>query len=1107
MATDAEIREQAMAHVYRQIDRARVAWRCLDMVDGMVRTLIVCGGALIAALWADNLLHLPPGVRLALAVGLLALLGLLGLRLVLYPLVRPLTDEMVAAHVERGLPELENRLINSVQLYNERFGDSLTRMMVNSQLRYAAAGVREGDLTQAGQTKRLWKHARWMLVIAAVLVAYGLLFSGYLGNAFVRLVRPFGHTPPITDTRLDVRPGDANVLQGDSLPVEARVSGVLPESAQIQVDAEGGERSGDPMAFEGNAFTHTFANIQRVFRYRVKAGDALTRWFNVSVQSRPAVSGIDLTYTYPTYTGLPEKTETGAVGDIRAPVGTTARLRVTTDRPVRNGRLEVTYLTPGGPDAPRTATVPLVPDGQGALQAEMRIDRSGRYTIRVEDEAGIPNIPRVRHIVAEPDAAPRVHFVKPGADVSVGPDAQVTLLAAAEDDFGLVALHLFVQSRAGGDWQKIRSWDMDAGTRVAREGAVLNLQQMGVRVGATIAYYMQANDGLRRQDEESGRSRIYHVRVVDAEHGGAADQAAREALADVVKRLIQLQKANLAATRALDGWANEQEELDEDGKAWTDFRGRARPLVTTEEDIYTQAGDAVRAYAGEETSSMAEALGRVAAGPIAQAVDLLKALHAADLRESVETRASSARQKQAEVIAMLEQLLADPAALLAKMLADEGQSEELDERLDEVVTGQELAEKLRKALDDFADDQKRIIELTNQLAEKPVDDFTDEDEKKLQEIIDKENEWTKFFQEAATDLSKLPPQDFSLANQAKEFLEVYSEVQFAAEEAERKQIELAVPHEQAALELAESIETNLEKWLMEDKDNILWSMEEPMEEFDVPLVELPDELQDLIGDLVESEEDMLEEFDDVTSGWMDSLDVGAGWDTTDGPISNMSAKGITGNRLPNTSEIGGRSGEGRTGKSSGQFVEESASGKGGRQTPSRLTADPFEAGWVDDTSAESPSGSTGGGKVSGQGAEGFQGPTPPALQQQLKRLSIKQQDLIDQAKRLDFGLKKYRHPRGRLPEAIELMQTQKADLDRGELSNFGSYQRIVISNLREVKELTEKQKQLVRDRSSLLPKQVRDEIAASQTEKVPDQYREMVRNYFRALSEAGTERR
>ena len=1106
MASSTDQRERAMELVYARIDRARASWRTIAALDGLVRTFTVCGAALIAVLLADNVFHLPPGARLVGAATLAALLVAMLARRVTYPLFRRLTDEMVAAHVEHAFPELNNELINSVLLHGERFRDSLTRLMVESQLSHTAQTVRDRPLASRRDVEGLRRHVPWVSTVVGVLAVYALFFSGHMRNALARIVQPFSPIAPLTDTRLDVRPGDASVLQGDAVRIEARVSGLLPESARISMAMAEGERSSDAMTFEGNAFTYTLQNVQQDLAYRVEAGDALTPRYRITVRRRPAVSDLTVTYTYPAYTGLPERTETEATGDLRAPVGTIVRLAVRTDRAVPGGRIEMTPLGAFDGAAAASQTTPLIATDGGVLAGELIVKHSGRYSIVVEDEAGVANVPRVRHIEAVPDAAPRVRFVEPGEDVAVAAGAAVTLLATAEDDFSLQALHLFVQRSPGAEWEKVRSWQYEPATHLVREGAVLDTSRMGTPAGASLAYYAQANDGLRHEGERAGRSRVYHVRVLDPEAAAAASRDVREALADVVRRLIKLQGANLGATRDLSAWAGSQADLDEsNGRPWREFGERTHTLVGAEEDIYKQAAEAARTYGTEDASRTAEALERVTSGPVADAVDLLKDLKAADRQEEIQTRAGAAEARQAQIVALLEQLLADPAAALASLAAEEEVGEELGERLDEIVSGNELAERLLKALDRFGEEQRRIIEMTNQLAEKPVDDFTDEDEKALQEIIDKEKEWTKFFQEAATDLSKLPPQDFSLASQAKEFLEIYSEVQVAAEEAERKAIELAVPHEQAGLELAESIETNIEKWLMEDKDNILWSMEEPLEDYDVPLVELPDELQDLIGDLVESEEDMLEEFDDVTSGWMDSLDIGAGWDTQDGPISNMSAKGVTGNRLPNTSEIGGRSGEGRTGKSSGQFVEEQAVGKGGRQTPSRLTPDPFEAGWVDDTSGESGTGATGGGKVSGMGAEGFQGPSPPPLQQELKRLAVQQQDLIDKARRLDYGLQKYRHPRGRLPESIELMQTVKTDLDRGEVSTFGSYQRIVLSNLRELKELTEKQKQLMRDRSALLPKKVREEIESGWDEDVPEQYREMVRNYFRALSEAGAQ--
>jgi hypothetical protein len=1113
MATETGSSQQAMAHIYRVLDRSRLAWRVVESLDGLLKAFAIVGGSLIVGFLADNFFHLPGPVRLVCALVVLAGLALMLARFVFYPLLSPMSDEMVAAHVERAFPGLDNSVINSVLLAGEKFRDPLTRRMAVSQILETAERVQTQEVRLRTGARGLWRSGRWALALLAAGLLYGVLFSSYFGNALLRFVHPTRYIPPITATRLEVSPGDTSLLQGASLAVEARVSGLLPENGRIFARSPSGERSSDSMAFEGNAFTYGFANVQHDFTYRVEAGDAATPWYRVTVRNRPAVRSLDITYSYPAYTGVPDRTDAGASGDIRALVGTSVRLRVQTDRPVRVGGIE---LRPSaGPNEPTPApeSFALVPEADAILRGEFTVTRSGRYLIGVADEAGVANSPQVRRIEAVPDAPPRVSFEQPARDVAVAPDAKVALLAGAEDDFSLRELHLFVQRRAGADWEILQSWTYGPGAHAAREGCVLDVRELGLKPGGALAYYMQASDGLRREGAdregaEVGRSRTYYVRIVDAAAAATAAEDTREALRDVIRKLLELQKANLSNTRSLADRALGSAELSQqEGGAWTDFRDRASALQKAEEEIYARAGDAATAYAGQDSGSVTEALARVAAGPMSRAVDLLKDLRAAPDAESIQPRSQAAAETEAAIISLLQQLLDNPAALLAQMLREEEASEKVAEQPEEAPEAKQLAEKLLKALDDFAKDQNRVVEMSNQLAQKPVDDFTDEDEKKLQDIVETEKKWTKFFQEAATDLSKLPPQDMSLATQAKEVLEVYSEMQQAAEEAERKAVEMAVPHEQAGLELAKSIETNIEKWLMETKDNQLWSMEDPLQDYEVPIAELPKELQDLIGDLVENEEDMQQQFDDTTSGWFDSLDLGAGWDTMDGPISNMSAKGVTGNRLPNTQEIGGRSGEGRTGKSSGQFVEEEATGKGGRQTPTRLTPDPFEAGWVKDTSAEAPTGATGGGKVSGQGAEGFQGPVPPPLQQRLKRMAVQQGELIDKAKRLDYGLQKYQHPRGKLPETIDLMEKQKAGLEQAELSTFGKTQRIVLDNLREVKELSEKQKQLYRDRSALLPKQLRDEIASSQNEKVPEQYRQMVENYFRALSEAGTPRK
>ena len=285
---------------------------------------------------------------------------------------------------------------------------------------------------------------------------------------------------------------------------------------------------------------------------------------------------------------------------------------------------------------------------------------------------------------------------------------------------------------------------------------------------------------------------------------------------------------------------------------------------------------------------------------------------------------------------------------------------------------------LKDKLEEFLKQQKKVIEATENLAKKPVEDFTEKEKQLLKELAATEDEWSRFMADKHTDLSKLPEQDFSNPSLLKELVEVQTELKMAKDALTKKTADIAVPLEQLGAEMAKEMTTNIEKWLPDTPDRERWSQEEPLTDDmkEAPMAELPKEMEDIVGKLMEDEEDLFNEMEDASSSWADSLDKGAGWDAMDGPISNNSARGVTGNRLPNTSEIAGRSGEGRQGKSSGEFVGDTAVGKGGRKTPSRLTPDAYVKGQIKDYSKDPVGGATGGGKESGQGGEGLHGPVP-----------------------------------------------------------------------------------------------------------------------------------
>ena len=173
---------EAAEVVRARLNRARRAWRRMDVAAVVLRGAVVVLAAFLAALALDNLLRLPGFVRLVLGLAFVAgAVYFLGFK-VLHRLARRLTDEMVAAHVERSHPDLDNYLINAILLQKAEFADPITRRMATSQLGEAARAV--DSLTPADPTGRKGLR-KWGLIAGGLCVAsavYAVALPAYFST-------------------------------------------------------------------------------------------------------------------------------------------------------------------------------------------------------------------------------------------------------------------------------------------------------------------------------------------------------------------------------------------------------------------------------------------------------------------------------------------------------------------------------------------------------------------------------------------------------------------------------------------------------------------------------------------------------------------------------------------------------------------------------------------------------------------------------------------------------------------------------------------------------------------------------------------------------------
>lgn len=1044
--------------------------------------------------------------------------------------------DAAARRIEVALPNLSNDVINVVQLASDTQPDqtgfraaairaALERLDAVPFETQVVAPSRWRRLLLAVQTPRDVAEHVGMLVAAVLLMTIVLSVTPTAASVTRRLMRPWDFVPQQGAVRiLEVTPGNTEVLAGSSLEVAATIEnpqGLAHPATLVLIAADGKLTKHSLLANESHdRYVGAIPAVLQPLQYRVEIGDSQSAQFNVSVFEKPTVESVDITYEFPAYMGRSPESVHQQHADLRAPQFTTAEIQLRANTPIARG-----FVVVDG----RRSVGEVMPDGR-TLRVKKLLDQSTTFTVQLFNQADYTDPePRQNRIEVTSDRPPTVQLLKPPADSTSAPGQSLNIVLRASDDYGLATARLETKlvEESGSELPVsiAQRWERLGQLKESTLAHELTLSAEQIKPGQSLLIRAVVSDNRAVQvlgatlASQEATSAWHRVRIVSTEARATERVTQLDALRAEIWRILQLQlRARTSAAT-----------LNQPSEPTTGDRVRSQ-LRTQQIEVQTATNDlaqAIDAGADEERRIVRRVLSNLAMGPMLLAVRQSDALlkgesvvptqepttdaqsndepreattskDAASKDATGKTPTTALIETQDKIIDTLRRLLDVVRATTAESLAEmkERPSGDLPDDV------QQKLRDLKEKLSEFLEQQKKVIEASENLAKIPVEDFTEKEEQILKELAKTEDDWSRFMAEAHADLSKLPEQDFSNPSLMQELVEIQTELKMAADALTKKTADIAVPLEQLGAEMAEEMTTNIEKWLPDTPDRERWSQEEPLtdEMKEAPMAELPGELEDLVGELMEEEEDLFDEMEDASSSWADSLDKGAGWDAMDGPISNMSARGVTGNRLPNSSEIGGRSGEGRQGKSSGEFVGDTAVGKGGRKTPSRLTPDPNVKGQVKDLSKDPTGGATGGGKESGQGGEGLEGPVPNRAPRELERLAGKQAELRNKAEGVDLQFQVMHYQHTDLKKLIEQMHAVEDDLRSGRYQSALRRRDVLLDGLGAVKSNLGGEFELRKDLTNNVPAEIQKDILGSMQDNSPSGWEDLNRRYFERLA-------
>jgi hypothetical protein len=522
-----------------------------------------------------------------------------GCGFVLWRTTRALAHDAGATALEQALPAQSGRI--QTYLQERRKADLGAAPVLLDLLAEDANQIADQTpLREAIPPRRMLVPVAVAGLALAGLVAL-LFVAGTLGSGARRLW--LGTLPPAAQVAaaaggIAVKPGDVAVRRNQDLPIAAVVAGSGGE-VKVHVQFEGTDAwEAAPMEADGKGgHAFTLYAVREAARYYVTAGRLRSAEYAIKVVDLPQIESLRLTYRYPGWTGLPQRTEESG-GDIRAVAGTRVALEV-----VSNAPLEGPLLIING--AQSALDQPAAP--ANTSRGDLLVKEPGHY--RIATRFGDEIVPLTQDLLIDvvPDEKPTVQILRPGKDYQATSIEEVPVSVKAQDDFRLESLNLRY-SVNGGDW---RDEKLDAGATDIQAAALLRLEEMQQRgadgsepllePGDLVSYYAVARD-----HGSSAQTDLFLIQVLPFDRrytqsqanggggggGGEEDEGAiSQRQREVLLATWNLQRADRAEGREKERQADSARMLSEVQKTLADQantlveRARARLLTGADEGV------------------------------------------------------------------------------------------------------------------------------------------------------------------------------------------------------------------------------------------------------------------------------------------------------------------------------------------------------------------------------------------------------------------------------------------------------------------------------------------------------------------------------------------
>lgn len=470
-----------------ELRRFLLRWRLGAMLSGLLRAAFIAAVALLLAGVFDYYAGFGDRARFVLYYALTAVAGL-GAVWALWDAITFMKRD-AARQADAAAGSGRRDILSALELATPAGAETpLACWLRERSVAGAAEQLRALPASRSLPRRALGRNLGRLVTIAAVVGLIALVLPQPFQIIAARLLNPQADIPPYSPLHFTLGPQPAEVVYGGEFVVTAEIAGgKLDASVRCLIRDTATQRVEESPAFQENPrrFARKLEKVTAAVEVAFAVGRARSRWMPVNVRLQPKLQNVILTVEPPTYSGQPRREFPLGSQDLAALPGSRITARITSNRPLADGRLEIKGSQPlqeAVAEREDTHRVRFSWIARGAA----------RLTFSVRDVTGTQSEPLIAEQKLLPDERPEVVLHQPSGEVLATPDTELPLEASAGDDFGLTRVALV--RKLTGYRERAQSEAVQTGIRKHGVSGRVNLAAFGVLPGQTIELTLEAAD-------------------------------------------------------------------------------------------------------------------------------------------------------------------------------------------------------------------------------------------------------------------------------------------------------------------------------------------------------------------------------------------------------------------------------------------------------------------------------------------------------------------------------------------------------------------------------------------------------------------------------------